>query len=156
MRDTPCVQMLGEEAASRGLGVSEFQEQHRDTHDFARRVGRLPEQRGGDRVDYRPLLHRDGSVLSGVTLSVRGALVPASRIAIRYGDMLMPTISVTERSSETRSKGSVGWHWKSWRRSIGQRFLLLPSCRPRDCLPPVCIVGSFTAAVIHRHCDPLP
>jgi hypothetical protein len=36
-------------------------------------VGRLPEQREGDRVDYRPLLHRDGSVLSGVTLSVRGA-----------------------------------------------------------------------------------
>jgi len=29
-------------------------------------VGRLPEQREGDAVDYRPLLHRDGSVLSVV------------------------------------------------------------------------------------------
>ena len=51
--------------------MSEFAERHRDTHDFARRVGRLPEQRAGDRVDYRPLLHRDGSVLSAVTLEVR-------------------------------------------------------------------------------------
>ncbi len=62
---------MGEEAASSGLGVSEFAERHRDTHDFARRTGRLPEQREGDRVDYRPLLHRDGSVLSAVTLEVR-------------------------------------------------------------------------------------
>ena len=30
------------------------------------RVGTLPEQREGDAVDYRPLLHRDGSVLSVV------------------------------------------------------------------------------------------
>ena len=66
-------QSMGEEAASSGLGVSEFSEQHRDTHDFARRVGRLPEQRAGDRVDYRPLLHRDGSVLSAVTLEVSGS-----------------------------------------------------------------------------------
>jgi (E)-4-hydroxy-3-methylbut-2-enyl-diphosphate synthase len=29
-------------------------------------VGTLPEQREGDTVDYRPLLHRDGSVLSPV------------------------------------------------------------------------------------------
>ena len=65
------MQTLGEEAASSGLGVSEFVERHRDTHDFARRTGRLPEQRAGDRVDYRPLLHRDGSVLSAVTLEVR-------------------------------------------------------------------------------------
>ena len=68
---SPGMQALGEEAASTGLGISEFQERHRDTHDFARRVGQLPEQREGDRVDYRPLLHRDGSVLSGVTLAVR-------------------------------------------------------------------------------------
>ena len=32
----------------------------------SRRVGTLPEQREGDKVDYRPLLHRDGSVLSVV------------------------------------------------------------------------------------------
>jgi (E)-4-hydroxy-3-methylbut-2-enyl-diphosphate synthase len=29
-------------------------------------VGTLPEQREGDKVDFRPLLHRDGSVLSVV------------------------------------------------------------------------------------------
>jgi hypothetical protein len=31
------------------------------------RVGTLPEQREGDALDYRPLLHRDGSVFSVVT-----------------------------------------------------------------------------------------
>ena len=30
------------------------------------RVGRLPEQRAEDALDFRPLLHRDGSVLSAV------------------------------------------------------------------------------------------
>ena len=44
---------------------------HRDTHTFTRRAGQLPEQRDGDAVDYRPLLHRDGSVLSAITLQVR-------------------------------------------------------------------------------------
>ena len=54
-----------------GLGVEEFRETTRDTHDFGRRVGQLPEQREGDgKYDYRPLLHRDGSVLSAVTLQV--------------------------------------------------------------------------------------
>lgn len=47
-----------------------FDEEHRDIHDFAKRVGRLPEQRDGDEVDYRGLLHRDGSVISAVTLEV--------------------------------------------------------------------------------------
>lgn len=62
----------GERAASTGLGIEEYQETQRDTHDFGRRVGQLPEQREGDgKVDYRPLLHRDGSVLSAVTLEVR-------------------------------------------------------------------------------------
>ena len=71
LTSSPDPQSMGEEAASSGLGVSEFAERHRDTHDFARRVGQLPEQREGDRVDYRPLLHRDGSVLSAVTLEVQ-------------------------------------------------------------------------------------
>ena len=48
-----------------------FPEAHRDIHTFTRRAGRLPEQREGDPVDFRPLLHRDGSVLSAVTLQVR-------------------------------------------------------------------------------------
>ncbi len=62
---------LGERAVAEGLGVEEFRETTRDTHDFGRRVGQLPEQREGDgKYDYRPLLHRDGSVLSAVTLQV--------------------------------------------------------------------------------------
>ena len=39
----------------------------RDITSFARRAGRLPEQREGDELDYRGLLNRDGSVLSAVT-----------------------------------------------------------------------------------------
>lgn len=67
----PCRQLagLGEAAVSSGLGVAEFNENTRDTHDFGRRIGQLPEQKVGDgKYDYRPLLHRDGSVLSAVTL----------------------------------------------------------------------------------------
>jgi len=61
----------GERAVSTGLGIEEYRETQRDTHDFGRRVGQLPEQREGDgEVDYRPLLHRDGSVLSAVSLEV--------------------------------------------------------------------------------------
>lgn len=41
-------------------------EEHRDTHTFSRRVGRLPEQRAGEVLDFSQLLHRDGSVLSVV------------------------------------------------------------------------------------------
>ena len=61
---------LGTTACSEQWGVEPFGEKHRDTHDFAKRVGRLPEQRDGDEVDYRGLLHRDGSVISAVTLQV--------------------------------------------------------------------------------------
>lgn len=63
---------LGMAACQQGTGVAPFQERWRDTHDFARRVSRLPEQREGDIVDYRGLLHRDGSVLSSLTLKVGG------------------------------------------------------------------------------------
>lgn len=60
---------IGERAVAEGLGVAEFHETTRDTHDFGRRIGQLPEQRQGDgKYDYRSLLHRDGSVLSAVTL----------------------------------------------------------------------------------------
>lgn len=61
----------GERAVATGLGIEEYHETTRDTHDFGRRVGQLPEQRETDgEVDYRSLLHRDGSVLSAITLEV--------------------------------------------------------------------------------------
>ncbi|KAA6429562.1 MAG: chloroplast 1-hydroxy-2-methyl-2-(E)-butenyl-4-diphosphate synthase precursor [Trebouxia sp. A1-2] len=59
---------LGNQAAQEQWGVDAFDEKHRDTHSFAKRVGRLPEQQENDDVDYRGLLHRDGSVISAVTL----------------------------------------------------------------------------------------
>jgi GcpE protein len=63
----------GERAVATGLGIEEYHETTRDTHDFGRRVGQLPEQRQTDgEVDYRSLLHRDGSVLSAITLEVTG------------------------------------------------------------------------------------
>ena len=61
---------LGARAMEGGWGVEPYGESGRDIHTFARRVGRLPEQRPGDALDYRPLLHRDGSVLSALTLEV--------------------------------------------------------------------------------------
>jgi len=39
----------------------------RDVFSFARRSGKLPEQREGDEFDFRGLLHRDGSVFQPVT-----------------------------------------------------------------------------------------
>lgn len=67
----PCSMLanLGTTACDQGWGVEPFQEQHRDTHTFSRRRGQLPEQREGDSYDYRPLLHRDGSVLTAVSLA---------------------------------------------------------------------------------------
>ena len=61
---------FGERAVREGFGVAPFEERHRDIHTFARRESRLPEQRKRDTVDYRSLLHRDGSVLSAVSLQV--------------------------------------------------------------------------------------
>jgi len=69
---------LGARAREGGWGVEPFGGERRDTHTFARRVGRLPEQRPGDRLDYRPLLHRDGSVLSALTLQARARPRPAA------------------------------------------------------------------------------
>ncbi|WIA43938.1 hypothetical protein OEZ86_010335 [Tetradesmus obliquus] len=67
----PCKRLasLGETACSEGWGVPEFSETTRDTHTFSRRVGVLPEQREGDELDFRPLLHRDGTVFSAVSLA---------------------------------------------------------------------------------------
>lgn len=66
----PCRRMatLGATADTERWGIGKFEE-HRDTHLFARRVGRLPEQRNGEAVDYSSLLHRDGSVLSVVDVA---------------------------------------------------------------------------------------
>jgi (E)-4-hydroxy-3-methylbut-2-enyl-diphosphate synthase len=52
-----------------GTGVEPFEELMRDTHTFSRRVGALPLQQEGDDLDYRSLLHRDGTVFSAVALS---------------------------------------------------------------------------------------
>mmetsp|Transcript_39010 Transcript_39010/g.65558 ORF Transcript_39010/g.65558 Transcript_39010/m.65558 type:complete len:741 (-) Transcript_39010:78-2300(-) len=66
----PCrrLAMLGTRATSEEWGVAPFAESTRDFKLFTRRSGDLPEQREGDVVDYRGVLHRDGSVLSVVTL----------------------------------------------------------------------------------------
>ena len=56
----PCLQ---------GWGVPEFKETTRDTHTFSRRIGDLPVQKEGDQLDYRSILHRDGTVFSSVTLN---------------------------------------------------------------------------------------
>jgi len=69
---------LGSQAAQEQWGVDAFDEKHRDTHSFAKRVGRLPEQQENDDVDYRGLLHRDGSVVSAVTLQVGCLRLPSS------------------------------------------------------------------------------
>ena len=72
MHKCSCRQLvgLGERADRESWGVEPFAERHRDIHTFTRRTGRLPEQREGDNVDYRSLLHRDGSVLSGIQVEV--------------------------------------------------------------------------------------
>ncbi len=59
----PCSRLanLGTTAAQKSWGVAPFAES-RDTHAFARRVGDLPQQKEGDELDYRPLLHRWGAV----------------------------------------------------------------------------------------------
>ena len=68
---------LGSKAAREQWGVEEFGEKNRDIHSFAKRVGRLPEQKEGDEVDYRGLLHRDGSVISAVSLQVNASHIEA-------------------------------------------------------------------------------
>ncbi|CAK0779583.1 hypothetical protein CVIRNUC_004810 [Coccomyxa viridis] len=66
----PCGRLagFGEKACREGFGIEPFEEKHRNIHTFGRRVSRLPEQRQGDTADYRSLLHRDGSVLSAISL----------------------------------------------------------------------------------------
>lgn len=66
----PCRRLanLGMQAAKLEKGVAPFEENHRHYFDFQRRTSQLPIQKEGDEVDYRGVLHRDGSVLMSVTL----------------------------------------------------------------------------------------
>ncbi|XP_048491735.1 4-hydroxy-3-methylbut-2-en-1-yl diphosphate synthase (ferredoxin), chloroplastic isoform X2 [Beta vulgaris subsp. vulgaris] len=66
----PCRRLanLGTRAAEIQQGVAPFEEKHRHYFEFQRRSGQLPIQKEGEEVDYRGVLHRDGSVLMTVTL----------------------------------------------------------------------------------------
>ncbi|KAK4358702.1 hypothetical protein RND71_020931 [Anisodus tanguticus] len=66
----PCRRLanLGKRAAALQQGVAPFEEKHRRYFDFQRRSGELPAQKEGDEVDYRGVLHRDGSVLMSISL----------------------------------------------------------------------------------------
>ncbi|XP_043700619.1 4-hydroxy-3-methylbut-2-en-1-yl diphosphate synthase (ferredoxin), chloroplastic [Telopea speciosissima] len=66
----PCRRLanLGMKASDLQLGVAPFEEKHRHYFDFQRRTGQLPVQKEGEEVDYRGVLHRDGSVLISVSL----------------------------------------------------------------------------------------
>jgi len=66
----PCQRLanLGAQAANLQIGVAPFEEKHRRYFDFQRRSGQLPLQKEGEEVDYRNVLHRDGSVLMSVSL----------------------------------------------------------------------------------------
>ena len=61
---------LGQAACKGEWGVEPFKNNTRDITDFAKRSGQLPQQREGDEIDFRSILHRDGSVLSAPTLAV--------------------------------------------------------------------------------------
>eukprot|EP00262_Sarcandra_glabra_P007287 TRINITY_DN19_c0_g1_i1.p1 TRINITY_DN19_c0_g1~~TRINITY_DN19_c0_g1_i1.p1 ORF type:complete len:746 (-),score=162.74 TRINITY_DN19_c0_g1_i1:436-2673(-) len=67
----PCRRLanLGMNASNLQKGVVPFEEKHRHYFDFQRRTGQLPVQKEGDEVDYRGVLHRDGSVLMSVSLN---------------------------------------------------------------------------------------
>lgn len=66
----PCRKLanLGMLAANLQKGVVPFEEKHRRYFDFQRRSGDLPVQKEGEEVDFRGVLHRDGSVLMSVSL----------------------------------------------------------------------------------------
>ena len=57
----PCSRLaaIGKKAVTESWGVEDFGETSRDTHNFSRRVGTLPEQRDADGdIDYRNVLNR--------------------------------------------------------------------------------------------------
>ncbi|KAF6167890.1 hypothetical protein GIB67_027668 [Kingdonia uniflora] len=66
----PCRRLanLGMKASKLQQGVVLFEEKNRRYFDFQRRTGQLPVQKEGEEVDYRGVLHRDGSVFLPVSL----------------------------------------------------------------------------------------
>eukprot|EP00475_Leptophrys_vorax_P043067 TRINITY_DN8171_c0_g1_i2.p1 TRINITY_DN8171_c0_g1~~TRINITY_DN8171_c0_g1_i2.p1 ORF type:complete len:602 (-),score=68.08 TRINITY_DN8171_c0_g1_i2:225-1787(-) len=64
----PCSALAayGMKAAELNKGVEPFEETHRSYFSFSRRSGQLPLQKDGDAIDFRGVLHRDGSVLMAV------------------------------------------------------------------------------------------
>ncbi|KAJ8497614.1 hypothetical protein OPV22_008166 [Ensete ventricosum] len=68
----PCRRLanLGMQAVNLQKGTVPFEEKHRRYFDFQRRSGQLPVQKEGEEVDYRGVLHRDGSVLMSVSLDM--------------------------------------------------------------------------------------
>ena len=67
----PCTRLrdVGSTATGEGWGVPLFEERARDYKTINKRKGDLPSQRPDDSLDVRPILHRDGSVLSAVSLA---------------------------------------------------------------------------------------
>ena len=67
----PCTRLrdFGATASRSAWGVAPFEESSRSFTSFERRKGDLPSQRPGDALDFRGLLHRDGSVLNAVPLA---------------------------------------------------------------------------------------
>jgi (E)-4-hydroxy-3-methylbut-2-enyl-diphosphate synthase len=57
---------IGQDSVKEAKGVPDFGED-RQWRNFGRREADLPAQREGDVLDYRSLLHRDGSVLAAIT-----------------------------------------------------------------------------------------
>ena len=67
----PCTRLanLGMKACAEKLGGEDkFTETKRDFQSFERFNGDLPEQKADETIDYRNVLHRDGSVISAVTV----------------------------------------------------------------------------------------
>ena len=62
----PCTRLrnLGMKACTDKLGEDKFAETKRDFQSFERFNGDLPEQKSDDTIDYRNVLHRDGSVIT--------------------------------------------------------------------------------------------
>ena len=65
----PCTRLrdLGMKACADEIGVDEFEETGRNFKSFGRRESQLPMQDEADEIDFRNILHRDGSVISAVT-----------------------------------------------------------------------------------------
>ncbi|GAQ85883.1 4-hydroxy-3-methylbut-2-en-1-yl diphosphate synthase [Klebsormidium nitens] len=66
----PCTKLanFGMRNAKLQKGVEPFEEKHRHYYEFQRRSGDLPVQKEGDKLDFRHVLHRDGSVIAAITL----------------------------------------------------------------------------------------